>query len=46
MGNYVKSFEKTDSQAKIVFNPSKADWITGHADLTGIVLINMFVYVI
>lgn len=36
MGIYQSSFEKTDAQAKIHFNPSKADWITGHADLTGV----------
>jgi hypothetical protein len=35
MGAYQGLFEKTEDQAKINLNPSKADWITGHADLTG-----------
>ena len=35
MGAYRSVFEKNEEEKKINLSPSKGDWITGHADLTG-----------
>ena len=35
MGTYQSLFEKTPEEEKIILSPNKADFITGHADLTG-----------
>lgn len=41
MGIYMSNIAKTDSQAKVHYNPSKADWMTGHADITGLAVVEV-----
>jgi hypothetical protein len=35
MGNYINLFEKNEQEQKIILSPTKSDFITGYADLTG-----------
>ncbi|CAF0728665.1 unnamed protein product [Brachionus calyciflorus] len=41
MGAYRSVFEKNEEEKKINLSPSKGDWITGHADLTGLAVVEV-----
>lgn len=41
MGNYIGVFEETEEQIKSKLSTTQSDWITGHADLTGLAVVEV-----